>query len=221
MANILTLNLVQNVWGALFGEKEFSFYVSNPSGESADISTLNQKLATLSILDMQPTPAWTYPLQPTENGLVVKDTRIRMPITITARIALPTAGGDDYLTLVGNAVGNILSGSLTTGLYAKVYKTLQTIIDNNYVWTITTKLRTYENMYLSSLPTNFTPETNDRVIVTLNFVENIIPSQEGNNVADPKDEDTSYFTKITNELSNKWETAKNNVASIGSSLTGI
>ena len=214
MKNILSLTLVQNAYGVIFKDNPFYVFVneqSDNSGSPKSLKKINQKLADLSILDIQASERWVYPAQPTENGTVNQDTRIRMPIEVSIRIALPTEGGDDYLTALTNPIDNFLSDKPASGANNKMFDCIQTAIKNNYKWTVVTKTKVYENLYLTEMPTEIKPETVNRQIYTLHLLENIIATETKKPVEDKKDEDKGFFAKLADKVGDKWKDVKETV----------
>ena len=248
MADILSLTLAQNAWGALFTKNQFAISVNDvasedyteqvdtgvdtPSGPNisekptdvkkaasqANVKKVNQRLDNISILDMHITERYIYPTQPTENGLVNKDTRIRMPITASVTIALPTANGDGYLSTLSNTVENLVGNEPASAAYNKVFSAIETAIKNNYKWTLLTKNKVYKNMYLEEMPTDITPENMNRGVYTLNFSENIVETKEEEKTQKPKDKKKSYLTKLGDTVKEKFN---NTVAEVKKNVTMI
>ena len=183
MANILNLTLVLNTLG-LIRDDAFRLEVTDtPSGGdrfAAVKERITDKLKNLSILDVQVTPRFSVPEQPTERGLKLSDTIVRQPVQATVKVAFPTAGGDTYLQLLGQGITSAISftkgladGELTLGdsLYEKTYKALMEAADpkNNLFFNIYTKNDVFYRMKLVGFPCDFNPQTLSRSVYTLEF----------------------------------------------------
>lgn len=230
---LLNLTSIQNVIG-FFQEEKFKVKVQDPKriagvikefGASQGIASLsttlesqiNDALGMMSVLDMSFTPRWVYPTQPTERGLAISDTKIRMPVQAKVRVAFPSSNGDTYLQVLGKTASvlsetatNLASGNFSGAwdsitdaktLYQKVYDSLLKCIDNDYPFNLITSTDTYYNMYLTGLPNDFTPENVTRNIYTLEFVEIMREGGEMWNVADTVDLKKGFFEKITSKVS--------------------
>lgn len=226
---LLNLTSIQNVIG-FFQEEKFKVkaqdtekvYITSGVQKvftSATMleSQINDALGMMSILDMSFTPRWVYPTQPTERGLAISDTKIRVPVQAKVRVAFPSSNGDTYLQVLGKTASvlsdtakNIASlnfsgawDSITDAktLYQKVYDSLLKCIDNDFSFNLITPTDTYYNMFLTGLPNDFTPENITRNIYTLEFVEVMREGGEMWNVADAVDLKKGFFEKITSKVS--------------------
>lgn len=233
MANILNLTLFQNVLG-LFRQDTFRLEVVrekttaerniqsiqgitdrfSSAGYIQDVG-LTDKIGNLSILDVQVTPRFSVPEQPTERGLKLSDTMIRQPVQATVKVAFPTAGGDTYLQLLGQGISSAVSfvkglsdGDLTLGdsLYEKTYKALMEAADpkNERFFTIYTKNDVFYRMKLVGLPCDFNPQTLSRSIYTLEFKE--IMQEDGSlwNASSVWDGNLGFFAKAAKNIASKF-----------------
>ena len=92
-----------------------------------------------------------------------------------------------------------------------MFDCIQTAIKNNYKWTVVTKTKVYENLYLTEMPTEIKPETVNRQIYTLHLLENIIATETKKPVEDKKDEDKGFFAKLADKVGDKWKDVKETV----------
>lgn len=196
--SFLTLNLAENVLGALFSNDSFELYpyvtpeMSYGYTDDVELRTIllasNNKvlrkifdskyafnnISILSVDVQNPSKIMTTPV---EDGRLVADSKIIMPKRANVKIGLPSAIGDDYLAVlnsVASGVADIATGNAPSPLYEKVMTGITYAYDKSIPFNIKTKTDLLQNMILTGYPHNFTVDTLYRVILTLEFEEVII-----------------------------------------------
>ena len=199
--SFLTLNLAQNVLGALFSEDNFEVYPyftpEMASGYTNDPELLSILLENnnkvyrkvfdtkysfnkISILDVEVQNPSKIMSTPVEDGWLVADSKIVMPKRAIVKIGLPSAVGDDYLAVLSSAisgVSDILSGNMPSPLYEKVMTGITYAYNKSIPFNVKTKTELLQNMILTGYPHKFTVDSLYRVILTLEFEEVIVVKQ--------------------------------------------
>ena len=201
--SFLTLNLAENVLGALFSNDSFELYpyfTPEMLSEDTNDDALNKiilesrnkvlrkkfdskyafsNISILSVDVQNPSKIMTTPV---EDGRLVADSKIIMPKRANVKIGLPSAVGDDYLAVlnsVASGVADIATGNAPSPLYEKVMKGITYAYNESIPFNIKTKTDLLQNMILTGYPHNFTVDTLYRVILTLEFEEVIVVKKVG------------------------------------------
>ena len=190
--SFLTLNLAQNVLGAVFSNDTFEVYpyITPEMSYMGHFSQNNEflrktydtkysfnKIAILDVEVQNPSKIMTTPV---EDGRIVADSKIIMPKRAIVKIGLPSAVGDDYLAVLSSLVSgfsDIFSGNMPSPLYEKVMTGLKDAYDDTIPFNIKTKTELLQNMILTGYPHKFTVDSLYRVILTLEFEEVIVVKQ--------------------------------------------
>lgn len=225
--SFLTLNLAQNVLGAVFSNDSFEVYpyvtpeLSYGYTDNVELRTIllaqNNKVLRktfdtrysfnkIAILDVEVQNPSKIMSTPVEDGRLVADSKIIMPKRAIVKIGLPSAVGDDYLAVLSSAISgfsDIFSGNLPSPLYEKVMTGIKYAYDDSIPFNIKTKTELLQNMILTGYPHKFTVDTLYRVILTLEFEEVIVVKQ----VETFKSAQDSFFKKVGNVISKKFSGA--------------
>jgi hypothetical protein len=225
--SFFTLNLAQNVLGAIFSNDSFEVYpyvtpeMSYGYTDNVELRTIlleqNNKVLRktfdtkysfnkIAILDVEVQNPSKIMTTPVEDGRFVADSKIIMPKRAVVKIGLPSSAGDDYLAVLSSAisgVSDIVSGKLPSPLYEKVMTGIKYAYDDSIPFNIKTKTELLQNMILTGYPHKFTVDTLYRVILTLEFEEVIVVKQ----VETFKSAQDSFFKKVGNVISKKFSGA--------------
>ena len=197
--SFLTLNLAENVLGALFSNDSFELYpyltpemadefesdavirktINKVRRKNFDSKYAFNNISILSVDVQNPSKIMTTPV---EDGRLVADSKIIMPKRANVKIGLPSAVGDDYLAVlnsVASGVADIATGNAPSPLYEKVMKGITYAYNKSIPFNIKTKTDLLQNMILTGYPHNFTVDTLYRVILTLEFEEVIVVKKVG------------------------------------------
>lgn len=197
--SFLTLNLAENVLGALFSNDSFELYpyltpemadefesdavirktINKVRRKNFDSKYAFSNISILSVDVQNPSKIMTTPV---EDGRLVADSKIIMPKRANVKIGLPSAIGDDYLAVlnsVASGVADIATGNAPSPLYEKVMKGITYAYNESIPFNIKTKTDLLQNMILTGYPHNFTVDTLYRVILTLEFEEVIVVKKVG------------------------------------------
>ena len=197
--SFLTLNLAENVLGALFSNDSFELYpyltpemadefesdavirktINKVRRKNFDSKYAFNNISILSVDVQNPSKIMTTPV---EDGRLVADSKIIMPKRANVKIGLPSAVGDDYLAVlnsVASGVADIATGNAPSPLYEKVMTGITYAYNESIPFNIKTKTDLLQNMILTGYPHNFTVDTLYRVILTLEFEEVIVVKKVG------------------------------------------
>lgn len=197
--SFLTLNLAENVLGALFSNDSFELYpyltpemadefesdavirktINKVRRKNFDSKYAFNNISILSVDVQNPSKIMTTPV---EDGRLVADSKIIMPKRANVKIGLPSAIGDDYLAVlnsVASGVADIATGNAPSPLYEKVMTGITYAYNESIPFNIKTKTDLLQNMILTGYPHNFTVDTLYRVILTLEFEEVIVVKKVG------------------------------------------
>ena len=197
--SFLTLNLAENVLGALFSNDSFELYpyltpemadefesdavirktINKVRRKNFDSKYAFSNISILSVDVQNPSKIMTTPV---EDGRLVADSKIIMPKRANVKIGLPSAIGDDYLAVlnsVASGVADIATGNAPSPLYEKVMTGITYAYNESIPFNIKTKTDLLQNMILTGYPHNFTVDTLYRVILTLEFEEVIVVKKVG------------------------------------------
>ena len=197
--SFLTLNLAENVLGALFSNDSFELYpyltpemadefesdavirktINKVRRKNFDSKYAFNNISILSVDVQNPSKIMTTPV---EDGRLVADSKIIMPKRANVKIGLPSAVGDDYLAVlnsVASGVADIATGNAPSPLYEKVMTGITYAYNKSIPFNIKTKTDLLQNMILTGYPHNFTVDTLYRVILTLEFEEVIVVKKVG------------------------------------------
>lgn len=212
--SFLTLNLAQNVLGAVFSNDSFEVYpyITPEMSYKGHFSQNNEflrkiydtkysfnKIAILDVEVQNPSKIMTTPV---EDGRIVADSKIIMPKRAIVKIGLPSAVGDDYLAVLSSVVSGVsdlVSGNMPSPLYEKVMTGLKDAYDDTIPFNIKTKTELLQNMILTGYPHKFTVDSLYRVILTLEFEEVIVVKQ----VETFQSAQDSFFKKVGNVIAKK------------------
>lgn len=222
--SFLTLNLAQNVLGAVFSNDSFELYpyvtpeMSYGYTDDVELRTIllaskNEVLRKIfdtkysfnkiSILDVEVSNPSKIMTTPVEDGRLVADSKIVMPKRAIVKIGLPSAVGDDYLSVLSSVVSgvsDIVSGNMPSPLYEKVMNGITYAYNKSIPFNIKTKTDLLQNMILTGYPHKFTVDTLYRVILTLEFEEVIIVKK----VESFQSAQDTIAQKLGNVISKKW-----------------
>lgn len=225
--SFLTLNLAQNVLGALFSTDTFEFYpyyTPEMMGDDIDdvvartivLQETNKALrktfdteysfSKMAILDVEVQNPSKIMSTPVEDGRLVADSKIIMPKRAIVKIGLPSSVGDDYLATLSSVisgVSDLVSGKWPSPLYEKVMKGITNAYEKSLPFNIKTKTELLQNMILTQFPHKFTVDTLYRVILTLEF-EEVILVKKVDTYKFPED---GLLKKIGNVISEKFNGA--------------
>lgn len=216
--SFLTLNLAQNVLGAVFSNDTFEVYPyitpeMSYMGHFSQNNTLLRKtfdtkysFNKIAILDVEVQNPSKIMTTPVEDGRIVADSKIIMPKRAIVKIGLPSAVGDDYLAVLSSLVSgfsDIFSGNMPSPLYEKVMTGLKDAYDDTIPFNIKTKTELLQNMILTGYPHKFTVDSLYRVILTLEFEEVIVVKQ----VETFEAAQDSFFKKAGNVIAKKFSGA--------------
>ena len=197
--SFLTLNLAENVLGALFSNDSFELYpyltpemadefesdavirktINKVRRKNFDSKYAFNNISILSVDVQNPSKIMTTPV---EDGRLVADSKIIMPKRANVKIGLPSAIGDDYLAVLNSVVSgvaDIATGNAPSPLYEKVMTGITYAYNESIPFNIKTKTDLLQNMILTGYPHNFTVDTLYRVILTLEFEEVIVVKKVG------------------------------------------
>ena len=127
-----------------------------------------QLFPTVGLLSVAVSPSNTFSQHTLENGTVTSDNKIKNQNRITVQAVLDP---DDYV---------------------EVYQKIKSADDNDTIFTIQTRVDTYDNMYIESRPYEESGKMSNTMAVTLNFIEQQftgvktgkLPATKVKNVAD-------------------------------------
>lgn len=222
--SFLTLNLAENVLGALFSNDSFELYpyltpeMSSGYENDAEFRTIilegknesprkifdtKYSFNKISILDVEVSNPSKIMTTPVEDGRLVADSKIVMPKRAIVKIGLPSAVGDDYLAVLNSVVSgfaDIATGNAPSPLYEKVMTGITYAYDKSIPFNIKTKTDLLQNMILTGYPHKFTVDTLYRVILTLEFEEVIVVKK----VESFQSAQDSLIQKLGNLISKKF-----------------
>lgn len=225
--SFLTLNLAQNVLGAVFSNDSFELYpyvtpeMSSGYENDAEFRTIvledinesrRKFFATkcsfnnISILDVEVSNPSKIMTTPVEDGRPVADSKIVMPKRAIVKIGLPSAVGDDYLAVFNSVVSgfsDVIAWNPLSPLYEKVMTGIKYAYDKSIPFNIKTKTDLLQNMILTGYPHKFTVDTLYRVILTLEFEEVIIVKK----VESFQSAQDTFAQKLGNVISKKFSGA--------------
>ena len=225
--SFLTLNLAENVLGALFSNDSFELYpyltpemadefesdavirktINKVRRKNFDSKYAFNNISILSVDVQNPSKIMTTPV---EDGRLVADSKIIMPKRANVKIGLPSAIGDDYLAVlnsVASGVADIATGNAPSPLYEKVMTGITYAYNESIPFNIKTKTDLLQNMILTGYPHNFTVDTLYRVILTLEFEEVIVVKKVGSF----QSAQDSTMQKLGNLISKKFSGAASKI----------
>ena len=151
-SNFLNINVIQNALGFKFNEKRFIIYINN-----------SETLSGISVLNYTVRDDSQFATHPIETGATIADHHIFNPIQISCYVAFPPKG----LKWTQVSVVDLLYGRGQT--FDETFNELQTLYKSSAKLTIKTDAKVYENMYITSIPSDVSPETADRQIFNITF----------------------------------------------------
>lgn len=163
IGNFLNINTIQNALGFKFNPKRFVVYRND-----------SEVLAGMSILNYSVRDDSQFVEHPIESGAVIADHHIFNPIEITCNAAFPPKS-DKWLGDLGKwtqvSLVDVLYGRAQT--FEETYEELATLYRTSATLSIKTDSGVYTNMYITSIPTDVSPENADRQIFSISFKEAI------------------------------------------------
>lgn len=152
LSNFLNINVIQNALGFIFNQKRFIVYQND-----------SELLSGMSVLNYSVRDDSQFATHPIETGASIADHHIFNPIQISCNAAFPPKG----LKLAQVSLVDILYGRGQT--FDETYNELKTLYETSAKLTIKTDARVYENMYITSIPSDVSPENVDRQIFSITF----------------------------------------------------
>lgn len=163
IGNFLNLNTIQNALGFKFNPKRFVIYLNN-----------SEVLAGMSVLNYSVRDDSQFIEHPIESGAVIADHHVFNPIEITCNVAFPPKS-DKWLGDLGKwtqvSLVDVLYGRGQT--FDETFKELATLYSTSTNLSIKTDSGIYTNMYITSIPTDVSPDNADRQIFQITFKEAI------------------------------------------------
>lgn len=148
------INLIQNILGFIFNEKDFAIYSGNKE--------VLQGISVLSYSVLDDSKIMEHPL---EDGSVVADHQVFNPREISCQVAFPNKG----IMLLNTDIWSVITGEAVS--FEDTYSELTYLYKNSVPLSIKTHANQYTNMYITSIPSDVSPETIDRQIFTIQFKE--------------------------------------------------
>lgn len=151
-SNFLNINVIQNALGFKFNEKRFIVYQDD-----------NELLGGMSVLNYSVRDDSQFATHPLEDGATIADHHIFNPVQITCNVAFPPKG----FKWAQVSVVDLLYGRGQT--FDETFTELKTLYKTSAKLRIKTDAQVYENMYITSIPSDVSPDNVDRQIFSLTF----------------------------------------------------
>lgn len=155
--NFLNLNVIQNALGFKFNEKRFIVYMND-----------NELLSGMSVLNYTVRDDSQFATHPIETGATIADHHIFNPVQISCNVAFPPKG----FKWAQVSIVDLLYGRGQT--FEETYNELKTLYETSAKLIIKTDAKVYENMYITSIPSDVAPNTADRQIFNITFEQAIM-----------------------------------------------
>ena len=152
LRNFLNLNVIQNALGFKFNEKRFIVYMND-----------SELLSGMSVLNYSVRDDSQFATHPIETGATIADHHIFNPVQITCNAAFPPKG----FKWAQVSIVDLLYGRGQT--FDETFNELETLYKTSAKLTIKTDAKVYENMYLTSIPSDVSPDNADRQIFSITF----------------------------------------------------
>lgn len=152
LSNFLNINVIQNALGFKFNEKRFIVYMND-----------SELLSGMSVLNYSVRDDSQFATHPIETGSSIADHHVFNPVQISCYVAFPPKG----LKWAQISVVDLLYGRGQT--FDETFNELQTLYKTSAKLTIKTDAKVYENMYITSIPSDVSPDTADRQIFNITF----------------------------------------------------
>ena len=203
--NFLNLNVIQNALGFKFNEKRFIVYQND-----------NELLGGMSVLNYSVRDDSDFATHPIETGAKIADHHIFNPVQITCNAAFPPKG----FKWAQVSVVDLLYGRGQT--FEETYKELTTLYKTSAKLTIKTDANVYENMYITSIPSDVSPDNADRQIFSITFeqAKMVMPQYIKLPANKVKNHSNSSFVKSGEVLPTKVENTSTNKSILASWIKG-
>lgn len=159
--NFLNINVIQNALGFIFNSKRLIIYRDN-----------NEVLSGISVLNYSVRDDSQFITHPIETGATISDHHVYNPIQITLNAAFPPKG----FALAQISVVDLLYGRGQT--FEETYEQLSLLYKTSAKLTIKTDADVYDNMYITSIPTDISPDNADRQIYSITFEQALTVSPQ-------------------------------------------
>lgn len=184
-SKISAINLALNAAGILFQKDSVSIYTNNKKGtqvlsgpvknEKLGGQLLNKAMNMLDlnavIMDVSVQESSKIPEYPLEDGILMTEHQIQMPVTITLKLVMPHF------------------------FYEKIIKELKKYKETSTFLSVHTKGGIYNNMLIQNIPHTETPDNIDRLIFEITFKQCLMIKKTGalttEEVKTPSDSTTS------------------------------
>lgn len=151
-SNFLNINVIQNALGFKFNEKRFIVYQDD-----------SELLGGMSVLNYSVRDDSQFATHPLEDGATIADHHIFNPVQITCNVAFPPKG----YKWAQVSIVDLLYGRGQT--FDETFAELKTLYKTSAKLRIKTDAQVYENMYITSIPSDVAPDTADRQIFSITF----------------------------------------------------
>lgn len=159
--NFLNLNVIQNALGFIFNSKRLIIYRDD-----------REVLSGMSVLNYSVRDDSQFITHPIETGATISDHHVFNPIQIMLSAAFPPKG----FALAQISIVDLLYGRGQT--FEETFEQLSLLYKTSAKLTIKTDADVYENMYITSIPTNISPENADRQIFNITFEQALTVSPQ-------------------------------------------
>ena len=155
-SNFLNVNVIQNALGFIYNAKRLIVYRDD-----------KEVLSGMSVLSYSVKDDSQFITHPIETGAVIADHHVFNPIQVTCSVAFPPKGFKwAQISLVDLLYGRGQS-------FEETFKELSLLYKTSAKLRIKTDADVYDNMYITSIPTDVSPDDADRQIFSITFEQAI------------------------------------------------
>ena len=193
--NFLNINVIENALGFIFNQKRLIVYENN-----------NEVLSGISVLNYSVNNDSQIMEHPIESGAVIADHHVFNPIQISCNVAMPPKG----LKLTQVSLVDVLYGRAQT--FEETYTELSRLYNNSVRLRIKTDAQVYNNMYITSIPSDVSSQNADRQIFQITFQQaiTVIPQYIKISANQTKNPGNAGYVKTGEILPATQDTSNNN-----------